>query len=152
MGKFSPLLRPAPEATPLAAYTRPRAGHFSDWKQQARDLQTEVFVAWSIFKDRRTPWYVRAVAALVVGYLFSPVQLIPSFIPVIGFLDDFLVLGAGMRLIRWLTAEHVLRDARDNAHSAVQQGNQNIKPPMLRTAVIAIASASLLVTVFFWSR
>lgn len=146
--------RPGAEASALRPPTRPRARQLSRWRQQAQALQKEVLVAWFVLNDRRTPWYARAVAAFAVGYLFSPVQLIPSFIPVIGFMDDFLVLGVGMRLIRWLTAQEVLDEARSHARSAISPGNQNIKPLVVRAAVVVIAGVWFLVTIaiFFWLR
>ena len=90
-------------------------GRGETWRQRQEFFQREVCVVWMILKDSRTPWYARAVAASTVGYLFSPVQLIPSFIPVIGLLDDFVVLWAGLRLMRHLAPSSVMSDCMERA-------------------------------------
>jgi uncharacterized membrane protein YkvA (DUF1232 family) len=94
-------------------------------------------MVWMILKDPRTPWYARVVAACTVGYLLSPVQLIPSFIPVIGLLDDFAVLWVGYRLIRRLAPRAVMRHCREQSASApiFSVGEMN---PLGRLAAVVI--------------
>ena len=65
---------------------------------------------YRLLRHPRTPWHVRLIAACAVGYLFSPIQLIPSIIPVIGQLDDVCVLGLGARLVRTLAPPDLLAD------------------------------------------
>ena len=96
------------------------------WTAKAQRLRTEAHVFYLVFKHLRTPWYARVVAACSVGYIFSPVQLIPNFIPVIGFLDDFLVLHLGAKLLWNLTPPDVLAECRESAH--VRRG-EGITPP-----------------------
>ena len=62
------------------------------WWRQAQRVQKQAHVFYFVFKHPRNPWYAKMIAACTAGYLLSPVQLIPSFIPGIGFLDDLLVL------------------------------------------------------------
>jgi uncharacterized membrane protein YkvA (DUF1232 family) len=98
------------------------------WRQRQESFQREVCVVWMILKDSRTPWYARAAAACTVGYLFSPVQLIPSFIPVIGILDDFVVLWAG---VLWRTASRKSLSAPGNTtgqHQKAQHQKHMITP------------------------
>jgi uncharacterized membrane protein YkvA (DUF1232 family) len=116
-------------------------------KQQALTLQREVFVLWYILKDRRTPWYSRAIAASAVGYIFSPIQLIPSFIPFVGLMDDVAVLWVGMALVRCLTSNAVLHDARLRAEDMLGRAAVNIMPAVARTMTIAIAAVWLLATI-----
>ncbi|MGB2617378.1 MAG: DUF1232 domain-containing protein, partial [Candidatus Acidiferrales bacterium] len=71
-----------------------------NWKVQAQRVQREAYVYYFAFKHPRVPWYAKLVAACSAAYLFSPIQLIPSYIPVIGFLDDFLVLFLAARLLQ----------------------------------------------------
>ena len=71
-----------------------------------------------VFKHPRTKWYAKLVAACSAGYLFSPIQLIPSFIPVIGFMDDVLVLFLGAKLLYRITPPDVLRECRGLAETA----------------------------------
>ena len=74
------------------------------WREKARQLKTEVYVLFLALKDRRTPWYAKALAGVVVAYALSPVDLIPDFIPVLGYLDpDFLgIMDETMALLRRL--------------------------------------------------
>jgi uncharacterized membrane protein YkvA (DUF1232 family) len=71
----------------------PKPARAVGWKEQARRLQKEAHVFYFVFKHPRTRWYAKLLAVCTAGYLLSPVQLIPSFIPVIGFLDDFAVVA-----------------------------------------------------------
>ena len=85
-----------------------------------------VHQAWTLallLKDRRAPWRARLVAAFTVAYLVSPVQLIPSFIPVIGQVDDVAVLYCGMKMIRrWAPGELIAEcEARASAAEMVQR-------------------------------
>lgn len=84
-------------------------------KQRAQRIGMEAHVLYFVFKDRRTPWYARLVAACSVGYFFSPIQLIPNFIPVIGFADDLLVLLLGVRLLRRIMPPELLAECRELA-------------------------------------
>jgi uncharacterized membrane protein YkvA (DUF1232 family) len=86
--------------------------------------------AWTftlVIKHPRSPWLARVVAAGTVAYLLSPIQLIPTFIPVIGQLDDLFVLYIGMKLLRKLTPEDVLADCGAQARSSflVQRIEEN---------------------------
>ena len=62
------------------------------WRQWARQLKTETFALYLAYKDPRVPWYARLLAVVVVGYAFSPIDLIPDFIPVLGYLDDLVLI------------------------------------------------------------
>jgi uncharacterized membrane protein YkvA (DUF1232 family) len=120
-----------------------RRGRFLDWvkgwKQPGQSFRREVCVVWLVLKDPRTPWRARVVAALTVGYLFSPVQLIPSFIPVIGFLDDFAALGIGYWLIRHLAPCSVMRDCREQSASSPTFSVREMKPLARLAAVVMVA-------------
>lgn len=74
-----------------------------------------------ILKNPAAPWTAKVVAACSVGYIFSPIQLIPSFIPVIGQLDDLSVLFVGLKLIRSLTPASVMAECEDPFHSNVSR-------------------------------
>ena len=76
------------------------SGRARRWRRQAQRLQTEALVFYFVFKHPRVTWFPQWGAACVAAYLLSPVQLIPSYIPVIGFLDDIFVLFLGVKLLR----------------------------------------------------
>jgi uncharacterized membrane protein YkvA (DUF1232 family) len=117
------------------------------WRQQARQLHKQAHVFYFVFKDPRTRWYTRWVAAFTAGYLFSPIQLIPSFIPVIGFLDDFLVLYLGAKLVQRLTPPDVLTRCRELADAAEIRRREEVRSGFARIAFIAITALWLLAVV-----
>ena len=90
------------------------------WRGWARRLKREVRALWLAYRDPRTPWYARAVAACVVAYALSPLDLIPDPIPVLGYLDDLILLPLGIALAVRLIPPAVLADARRAA--AAQDG------------------------------
>jgi uncharacterized membrane protein YkvA (DUF1232 family) len=115
---------------PLAADATaalPEPAPMPSWKQQAQRLQTEAHVFYFAFKHPRVRWYARLVAAATAVYLFSPIQLIPSFIPVIGFLDDFLVLFLGVELLRRIIPADVLTECRVLAEAAEMRRKEAIR-------------------------
>lgn len=80
-----------------------------------------VHQAWTLallLKDRRAPWRARVVASFTVAYLVSPVQLIPSFIPVIGQMDDVAVLYCGMKMIRKWTPAELIAECETRARTS----------------------------------
>lgn len=70
-------------------------------------------------RDPRTPWSAKLVAGLTVGLAVSPVDPIPDFVPVLGYLDDAVFIPAGISLAWWLTPEEVMRNARERAPELV---------------------------------
>jgi len=65
-------------------------------KLWARSIKRDVIAIWLIARDRRTPWGVRVLAACIAAYALSPIDLIPDFIPVLGYLDDLLIVPLGI--------------------------------------------------------
>lgn len=84
-----------------------------DWKAGVRFLAKEVRVIARILRHPGSPWPARLIAGAASAYLLSPVQLIPTIIPVVGQLDDALVVCLAMRLIRRLTPEIVFAECTD---------------------------------------
>jgi uncharacterized membrane protein YkvA (DUF1232 family) len=81
-------------------------------KRQLRRLKRETWALYFAYRDPRCPWYARVLAALVVAYAFSPIDLIPDFIPVLGYLDDLLIVPLGVYLVCKMIPAQVLVDAR----------------------------------------
>ena len=84
-------------------------------RTRSRALKTEAVAISIAARDPRTPWYVRALIFFVVAHTFSPIDLIPDFIPILGYLDDLLITPAGIWLAVRLIPPGVMTDARAKA-------------------------------------
>ena len=81
-------------------------------KARARALKNEALAVYLAAKDPRTPWYARALIYFVVAHTFSPIDLIPDFIPVLGYLDDLIITPGGLWLAVRMIPPEVLEEAR----------------------------------------
>jgi uncharacterized membrane protein YkvA (DUF1232 family) len=90
-------------------------------RRRARRIKTELFAVYLACKDPRTPWYTKAIVAGVVGYAFSPIDLIPDFIPVVGYLDDLVLIPLGLALAAKSIPRAVLADCRRRAADAMSR-------------------------------
>jgi len=88
---------------------------FKELKARARALKTETYAIYLAARDARTPWYAKAIALGTVAYAISPIDLIPDFIPVIGYLDDLIIVPAGIALAVRLIPAEVMSEARETA-------------------------------------
>jgi uncharacterized membrane protein YkvA (DUF1232 family) len=86
-------------------------------KQQARALKNEAFAVYLAARDPRTPWYAKALIFFVVAHTFSPIDLIPDFIPILGYLDDLIITPGGLWLAVRMIPVEVLAEARLTAAS-----------------------------------
>ena len=91
------------------------------WKQSARGLQREIYALYYAYRDPRVPWYAKAFIALVVAYAFSPIDLIPDFIPILGYLDDLLLIPLGVGLALRMIPAEVMRESRARAEQALER-------------------------------
>ncbi|MCB2149198.1 MAG: DUF1232 domain-containing protein [Deltaproteobacteria bacterium] len=85
------------------------------WKARVRVLKTEVHALFLAYRDPRVPWQAKLVAALVVAYAVSPIDLIPDFIPVLGYLDDLIILPLGILLAVKMIPVEVMEACRARA-------------------------------------
>jgi len=85
---------------------------FENLKQRARALKQETLALYFAAKDPRTPWYAKFIVFLTVAYALSPIDLIPDFIPIFGYLDDLIIVPAGIALAMRLIPAEVLVEAR----------------------------------------
>ncbi|MGQ9628408.1 MAG: YkvA family protein [Anaerolineae bacterium] len=92
------------------------------WKQRARQLKMETYAIYLAYKDPRVPWYAKLFAACIVGYAFSPIDLIPDFIPILGYLDDLVLVPLGVALALKMIPQNVLSECREKAQEATSQG------------------------------
>ena len=88
---------------------------FQRLKRWAAELKAQLVTLWFARRHPDTPWSAKLIAALVVAYAFSPIDLIPDFIPVLGYLDDLLLVPIGIYLAVRLIPPHVLSAARAEA-------------------------------------
>lgn len=84
-------------------------------KERARAIKRDTYTLYLACRDPRTPWYAKALAAAVAGYALSPIDLIPDFVPVFGYLDDLIIVPAGILLVTRLIPPLVMAEARERA-------------------------------------
>lgn len=94
----------------------------SKLKSFAKRLKQNLFVLYLSYQDSRTPWYAKVVAICVVAYAFSPIDLIPDFIPVLGYLDDLIIVPLGILLALKLIPTNVIVDNLKAAEELKQNG------------------------------
>ena len=114
-----------------------------DLKQRARHLKTETFALYLAARDPRTPWYAKLLVTGIVAYAFSPIDLIPDFVPVLGYLDDLILIPMGITLAIKLIPPAVLAECRARAQETVQNGK-----PVNRIAGAVIVVIWLVLTAF----
>ena len=118
-------------------------------KQWARDIKRDVIALWIAARDPRVPWYAKAVAGLVAAYALSPIDLIPDFIPIIGYLDDLVIVPAGILLAVKLTPPDLMEEFRQQA--TLREGRPMSRAGAAAVVVIWIAAASWLAW-WFWPQ
>ena len=87
------------------------------WKEKAKQLKTDTYALYLAYKDPRVPWYAKVFIAAIVAYALSPIDLIPDFIPVLGYLDDLIIIPAGISLSLKMIPKEVLEECREKAKS-----------------------------------
>ena len=89
-----------------------------NWKQWARTIKRDAHALYLAARDPRVPWYAKALAIAVAAYALSPIDLIPDFVPVLGYLDDLIIVPAGIVLVIWLIPPEIMAQHRDVAIAA----------------------------------
>jgi uncharacterized membrane protein YkvA (DUF1232 family) len=105
-------------------------------KERVARLKRETVAIWFACRDRRTPWGARMLGLLIIGYALSPIDLIPDFIPVIGYLDELILIPVGLWMLLKLIPEQVLYESREKAEVWLAAGNS--KPRSALGALIVI--------------
>jgi len=105
------------------------AGKLKDW---ARAIKRDVHAIYLAARDPRVPWYAKALALCVAGYALSPIDLIPDFIPVVGYLDDLVIVPLGILAVVKLIPPEIMAEHRAAAAVAAER-------PVSRAAAVAIA-------------
>lgn len=115
-----------------------------DWARAAR---RDVHALWLAARDPRTPWYARAFALAVAAYALSPIDLIPDFVPVLGYLDEVILLPPAILLAIRLVPPEVMAEHRATAAAAQAR-------PVSRAGAVAVvaiwAAVAALLVWWFW--
>jgi uncharacterized membrane protein YkvA (DUF1232 family) len=115
----------------------------------ARRLRIEAHATWLAARDPRTPWTARLLCLLIAAYALSPIDLIPDFIPVLGLLDDALLIPAGLWLVGRLLPAGLMAEHRARAKAAAERPVS--KAGALIVIAIWVAFALLTWSVLRWS-
>jgi len=90
---------------------------FATWKKRASLLKRDLLALYLAYRDPRVPWYAKVFTAAVIGYALSPIDLIPDFIPVLGYLDDLIIVPAGIYLAIRMIPKEAMAECREKASS-----------------------------------
>jgi uncharacterized membrane protein YkvA (DUF1232 family) len=99
----------------------------------AKEIKQQTLVVYFAARDPRTPWLVRLLALFVAAYALSPIDLIPDFIPILGYLDDLIVVPLGLVLVLRLVPPEVKQSAREQASAVAER-------PVSRAMAVAIVA------------
>jgi uncharacterized membrane protein YkvA (DUF1232 family) len=119
----------------------------ASWRQRARALKLEVYALYLAYRDPRVPLHARVFAACVAAYAFSPIDLIPDFIPVLGYLDDLILVPLGVALALKMIPAPVMAECRMKAQETLSQGKPVNK---LAAAAIVVVWLSLAALAVIW--
>jgi uncharacterized membrane protein YkvA (DUF1232 family) len=110
------------------------------WKKRVKDLKTETYAIYLASKDPRVPWYTKVIIVFTVFHTFSPIDLIPDFIPVLGYLDDLIITPLGIWLALKTIPDDVLIECRAEAQKIIDQ-----EKPTFRFATAIVISIWIIV-------
>ncbi|WP_255346766.1 YkvA family protein [Chloroflexus sp. Y-396-1] len=133
--------------SPTVTYTHWRSALLTKLKHRACALKREAYALYIATRDPRVPWYVKVFVGLVVAHTFSPIDLIPDFIPVLGYLDDLVITPLGIALALRMIPSEVMSDARQKAEVLLQQG----KPISRAGALMVVAIWLVIIIAVIWS-
>ena len=118
------------------------------WKERVQELKIQIYALYLAYHDPRVPWFARVVVAIVVGYALSPIDLIPDFIPVLGYLDDLVIVPIGITLALKLIPAEVMAECRTQARREIGSGKPVNKIAAILIVAIWLALAVVLILFF----
>ncbi len=95
---------------------------FKNWKAMAEKFEIETYALYLAYKDPKVPLRIKVVIILVIAYLLSPIDLIPDFIPVLGYLDDFLLITVGIPILLKMVPKEIIDEHIENAKTKFSEG------------------------------
>ena len=117
---------------------------FKNWKATAEKFEIETYALYLAYKDPRVPLRIKVVILLVIAYLLSPIDLIPDFIPVIGYLDDFLLITVGIPILLKMVPKEIIDEHRENAKTKFSEGMPKSKFAALIIVLIWVLAAIII--------
>jgi uncharacterized membrane protein YkvA (DUF1232 family) len=118
-------------------------GTIESWKQKVKQLNNEIYALYLAYKDLRTPLYAKIFIALVVGYAFSPIDLIPDPIPVLGYLNEAILLPLDVILARKMIPAEVLAETRQKARKAMISPSPQSRQSVWQSGGGAVSSSGV---------
>lgn len=117
------------------------------WKTSAKKFKRETYALYLAVRHERTPWYAKVFAGLVVAYAFSPIDLIPDFIPVLGYVDDLILIPLGVAGAIKMIPQEVMQECRNRSEDEFTSGK-----PVNKTAgaVIILIWIAVIFLVLRW--
>lgn len=126
------------------------SGWFERLRGWSKNIKRDVYALYFAARDTRTPWYAKALAFVVAAYALSPIDLIPDFIPVIGYLDDIILVPLGILLVVQMIPPDVMAEYRQTA--AAMDGRPTSRGAAIAIICIWICAAALTLWLFLPSR
>lgn len=117
----------------------------------ARSLKRDVVALWLAARDPRVPWYAKTLAGGVAAYALSPIDLIPDFIPVLGYLDDLLIVPGGIWLVVRLIPAPLMAELREEAAKRAERPSSYVAAAVIALVWVAVA-VGLVWLYFRWNR
>ena len=116
-------------------------------KKKIRNLNQKIYILYLAYRHPSTPWYAKAFAALVIGYAFSPIDLIPDFIPILGYLDDLLLVPLGIGLALKMIPQVAFISAQEQAAAETEK---QIPHQRIAGVIIIMIWVSLITLIVIW--
>ena len=117
------------------------------WKNTVQKVEIETYALYLSYRDPKVPVHTKILIFLVIAYLISPIDLIPDFIPVLGYLDDFLLITVGIPILLKMIPKEIIEEHRKNAESKFKDGIPKNKYAALIIISIWILFAILILEV-----
>jgi len=111
------------------------------WRHQARLLKRDVYALYFAVREPRVPWYAKVLAGCVIAYALSPIDLIPDPIPVLGYLDDLVLIPLGVLAVRHMIPDHVMTECRFKAQALTKKPTNWIVAAIIVLIWLALAAA-----------
>ena len=122
----------------------------AEWKDRVRALKRELSALVLAMRRPDVPWYAKALGAVVIAYALSPIDLIPDFIPVLGLLDDLILVPLGVLAVRAMVPAEVLVECRERARELETRPRSRAGAAVVVAVWLAVAAAGAWLFIQWW--